>query len=650
MSDRSKFLLAVHNHQPVGNFLSVFEQAFADCYLPFLREALKHPRFKFAAHYSGPLLEHMHDREGEAWDILRSLVKRGQVELLGGGFYEPILSVIPERDRFGQLALMNDFLEEHFGVRPRGIWLTERVWEPDLPRTLSQAGVEYTFLDEEHFHYAGVRDIHNYYVTEDEGRTVKLFPIDKKLRYLIPFHELGDVETYFGKVAARGGLAILGDDGEKFGLWPGTKKWVYDQGWLSRFLCFLEDRHVETLTPADALEDRPPAGRVYLPPASYEEMMEWALAPEAAETFKKVKESVPAEARRFLRGGFFREFFLKYPESNHLHKRMVVVSREVAAAGDAVAQRELFRGQGNDPLWHGVFGGLYLPHLRESAYEHLLKAERTIPSEPGWRLFDFDADGRNEAFARGDSFGLLVKPDFGGSLIEIDYYPLARNLTDVLSRRKEAYHSRPVEPGTSSGKSIHEMEKILPAGAERLLRYDPGPRSSALDYVFSAEARIDDLIDGRLGGPDAAFVQLYEPKIEGAVLRLSRRSILSVGREAFSLDIGKDIELREGGVFVRYRLRNLGSEDVSFIFGSEWNLYQVPEEVECAGSEISLASGRLFLAGTPMFEKKFYPLQTVSQSERGYDIIHQGYCFLLMWKIDLSSGEDIGLLIQLGKH
>jgi 4-alpha-glucanotransferase len=152
MSDGSKFLLAVHNHQPVGNFLSVFEQAFADCYLPCLRNVHKHPRFKFAAHYSGPLLEYMRDREGEAWDILRSLVKRGQVELLGGGFYEPILSVIPERDRLGQLGLMNDFLEEHFGVRPKGIWLAERVWEPDLPRTLSKAGVEYTFLDEEHFH------------------------------------------------------------------------------------------------------------------------------------------------------------------------------------------------------------------------------------------------------------------------------------------------------------------------------------------------------------------------------------------------------------------------------------------------------------------------------------------------------------------
>jgi 4-alpha-glucanotransferase len=650
MSDGSKFLLAVHNHQPVGNFLSVFEQAFADCYLPFLRNVHKHPRFKFAAHYSGPLLEYMRDREGEAWDILRSLVKRGQVELLGGGFYEPILSVIPERDRLGQLGLMNDFLEEHFGVRPKGIWLAERVWEPDLPRTLSKAGVEYTFLDEEHFHYAGVHDIHSYYITEDEGRTVKLFPIDKKLRYLIPFHELGEVESYLGQLAACGGLAILGDDGEKFGLWPGTKKWVYDQGWLDRFLLFIEDRHVETLTPAEALKDRPPAGRVYLPPASYEEMMEWALMPEAAETFKKFKASVPAEARRFLRAGFFREFFLKYPESNHLHKRMVLVSREVAAAGDAVAQRELFRGQGNDPLWHGVFGGLYLPHLRESAYEHLLKAERAIPSEAGWRLFDFDADGRNEAFSRDDSFGLLVKPDFGGSLIEIDSYPLARNLTDVLSRRKEAYHVRPIEPGASSGKSIHEMEKILPAGAERLLRYDPGPRSSALDHVFSAEARLDDLIEGRLGGQDADSVQPYELKIDSTVLRLTRSSVLSVGRETVFLDIEKAIELREGDVFVRYKLRNLGSEDASFIFGSEWNLYQIPDEVECIGPEISLASGRLFLASTPPFEKKAFPLQTVSQSERGFDIIHQGYCFLLMWKIELSPGEDIGFQIQLGKR
>ena len=100
MADRPlRFLLAVHNHQPVGNFESVFARGFEVCYRPFLRAVRTRPSFRFAAHYSGPLLEYMRRRERECWDILTELVRRGQIELLGGGFYEPILAVIPERDR-----------------------------------------------------------------------------------------------------------------------------------------------------------------------------------------------------------------------------------------------------------------------------------------------------------------------------------------------------------------------------------------------------------------------------------------------------------------------------------------------------------------------------------------------------------------------
>jgi alpha-amylase/alpha-mannosidase (GH57 family) len=216
------FLFAVHNHQPVGNFPAIFKAAFADCYRPLLEGLAAHPGFKFALHFSGPLWEYMEKHERGCWDIVRELVGRGQVELLGGGFYEPILSVIPEADRIGQIRMMSDFLGQSFGRRPRGLWLAERVWEPGLPGALAAAGIEYTLLDEEHFHYAGVRELAATYITEDAGRTLRVFPIDKTLRYYIPFRPLEDIDRYLGSIRDAGGTAILGDDGEKFGLWPGT--------------------------------------------------------------------------------------------------------------------------------------------------------------------------------------------------------------------------------------------------------------------------------------------------------------------------------------------------------------------------------------------------------------------------------------------
>lgn len=66
-----RFLFAVHCHQPVGNFGHVFDKAFDDCYEPFLNVVARHPAFKFALHFSGPLWEHMEKHRKEC----RTLVK-----------------------------------------------------------------------------------------------------------------------------------------------------------------------------------------------------------------------------------------------------------------------------------------------------------------------------------------------------------------------------------------------------------------------------------------------------------------------------------------------------------------------------------------------------------------------------------------------
>lgn len=643
------FLLAVHNHQPVGNFRSVFEKAFHDCYRPFFEEIRKHPRLKLTVHFSGPLWEYMQSEERVCWDLIRELAKKGQVELLGGGFYEPVLSVIPEEDRLGQLGMMSRFLEREFGTKPRGAWLTERVWEPSLAKTLAKAGIEYTLLDQEHFHYGGIADIHKIYITEDEGYGLKLFPIDKKLRYLVPFEKLDDVRTYLDSIRSRGGLAILGDDGEKFGLWPGTKKWVYEDGWLARFLDFLESADIRTRTYSEALEAFAPGGLVYLPPASYEEMMEWVLEPQDAEIFLRMKAQSPPEARRYLRGGFFREFFLKYHEANHLHKRMLFVSRRVREQGDAEARTELYKSQCNDPYWHGIFGGLYLPHLREDAYAHLLRAEKRMPRPSGWQELDLDLDGQAEIMGQGEIFGLLLKPSSGGSLIELDYYPLSRNLTDVLSRRRESYHAQKAA-GASEGKSIHEIVKELPTGAERLLRYDWYPRASCLDHFLHPATTPENFqnIDYREQGD---FVnQPYEFKISGTSLRLFRDGHVWMDGERAPFSVQKVIVPRNEEVLVRYTIQNGSDRTIDIRFGSEWNFYQIPEEWDLGATGVRLVQGRVIFEAQPRPEFWHFPLQTLSQSEQGYDIIHQGICLVPNWKITLPGRTIFSAEIRLREH
>ncbi len=636
-----EFLFAVHNHQPVGNFPPIFKAAFANCYRPLLEGLAAHPSFKFALHFSGPLWEYMEKNERNCWDLVRELGGRGQVELLGGGFYEPILSVIPEDDRIGQVRMMSDYLSENFGQRPRGLWLAERVWEPDLPGTLAAAGIEFTLLDEEHFRYAGIRDLSTTYITEDAGHGLRVFPIDKTLRYYIPFHSLEDIETYLGSVRDAGGTAILGDDGEKFGLWPGTHKWVYEDGWLQKFLAFIEDRQIRMMSFSEYLDTHPPAGLVYLPPASYEEMMEWVLEPDAQTAYAKLKATAGPEARRFLRGGLFRDFFRKYPEANALHKRMIMVSGAVRAAGVSGEDlRDLYKGQCNDPYWHGVFGGLYLPHLRESAYHHLLEAEKDTPDPEGWETLDYDCDGRDEIVFRDRTFGLLAKPAAGGTLAEIDYRPWSRNLSDVLSRRREAYHQQqagPASGGAGAGKSIHELGKALPAEAADLMRTDRRPRYSLVDHFFRAGTTPEDL-DGIDFGEQGDFADgAYSCETSGRELRLERRGTVLTGEERVPVAVRKAIVSADGALRVDIEIENLSGGALDLTYGSEWNLLAFPHEIELLGkSGAALYGGALAFEPEGADDVRSFALRTLSQSEGGFDIIHQGFCLCPVWSMGWS--------------
>jgi alpha-amylase len=98
-------LLGIHNHQPRGNFDHVFAQGYADCYWPFLSAIERHPQIRLSLHYPGPLIEWLEHHHPDYFDRLAERVEAGQVELMGGAFYEPMLSVLPERDAQGQLTL-----------------------------------------------------------------------------------------------------------------------------------------------------------------------------------------------------------------------------------------------------------------------------------------------------------------------------------------------------------------------------------------------------------------------------------------------------------------------------------------------------------------------------------------------------------------
>ena len=509
--------LLIHAHQPCGNFEHVFEKAYEDSYLPFLQQLEKHPGIHVGLHYSGPLLTWFEKHRLEYFDRLKKLVQSGQVELVGGGFYEPILVSIPPEDQCEQITRLASYLEQHFGQRPSGAWLAERVWEPQLPTALANANVAYTLVDDMHFLAAGFEpeELFGAYIAEDRGKSVWLYPGQKKLRYIVPFGKVEEVITFLREAANvhPGGVAAMGDDMEKFGVWPGTHKLCYEEGWLADFFTELEKNSdwLDVCTPGEYLASHSPLGRADLPTASYTEMMEWALPTRVRQRFHAVLQEFGSrpEVLAFLRGGSWRGFFRKYPESNLLHKKILRVSARIAAAAAAPACNErekqaadlaeardlLLRAQCNDAYWHGIFGGIYAPHLRTDPARNLIRAEaiadRLTPgaSAPRVEMLDYDADGATELLFSSPEFQALLKPSDGGTLAALDFRPAAATLINSILRRPEAYHTRLREAAagtspTGAAVSIHEQTRVKEPGLERFLRYDRWPRHAFRILIF----------------------------------------------------------------------------------------------------------------------------------------------------------------------
>jgi len=502
-------VLIVHDHQPVGNFDTVFQQAFDDAYAPFLSFLERHPEVRLALHTSGPLLQWLAMHQRDYLVRLRARVESGQVELWGGAFFEPILPAIPERDRRGQIRAMADWLELELGRRPRGLWLAERVWEPGLASSLAASDVAYTAVDDAHFVAAGLeRDrLWGHWLTEDQGQRLAVFPIHRELRYQIPFGEPEDTVALLRRVAGGGPgrIAVLGDDGEKFGVWPGTRVRCYDEGWLDRFADALSAHPwIELRTPAEAIAHHPPLGLVYLPTASYHEMQEWALPPEAQARYQRAAERLRPEfgdaALDLLRGGHWRAFQARYPESNRIHKRMLRASHQLwkTPREDDARWREtrvhLWRSQCNCPYWHGVFGGLYLPHLRSAIYRELIAAEVGVATgAPRVEVDDLDFDGFADALLETSAWAAWISAR-GGRLWAFDDRETLWNYGDTLARRPEYYHRqlKDAVPGGGEGRSIHDVLRVKEPGLAALVEtYDEHGRDSFLDRWSEADASAD---------------------------------------------------------------------------------------------------------------------------------------------------------------
>ncbi len=693
-----QFIFCLHNHQPVGNFDHIFEWAFKDCYNRTIKILKEYPEFRFAVHHSGPLLEWIKSNHPEYLTDIREMREKGQVEIIGGGFYEPIFSIISEDDIQGQIGLMQEFCEKEFGLRPEGFWTAERVWDPDIPSLVSGFDLKYTLLDDIHFRYAGIKAerLYGYFLTERLDKKICVFPIDKFLRYSIPFKLPEETISYFKeRTEALGDAAfVYGDDGEKFGLWPETYQWVFKEKWLRKFVeAILNEDWIEMVHPSEYIKMRPARGRAYLTQGSYFELSEWALPAEAANRLVGLNNEIKEWGREeefysFLKGGVWNNFLNKYPESNAINKRTLLLSKEIAQVetesqdGLIEIKKELYKSECNCAYWHGLFGGIYLGNLRHALYEHLLKAESLLVENKNNDDIDiiqadFWNEGSEQILMRSKEQSLIIVPGHGGMISEIGIYNKSFNILNCVQRKYEAYHDllHDIDDNIEDdgeAKSIHDRVIVKEKGLKNYLVFDSSRRYSFKEIILEEIPGPEDLMSGKADVLDCGLLE-YNSHIGmekgGVVINLSR--VIDYKDSDISINKKFIISNNSAGLEASYSVSGLanlflGIElNINLLGGHDDNRFYEIEGLgvderylDSIGSCSNISQFALvnkfdnfkivitFSKGVTLLR---YPVFTVSQSDSGFEKNFQGSSLLLIQK--LAEGvNDFDIRIEIVKE
>lgn len=656
MSQRVSLLFGVHAHQPVGNFPSVLSDAHLRCYKPFFQVLYRYPDFRFAVHFSGWLLDYLMQHFPEDMTLLREMVMRKQVELFGAGDTEPILAVIPNRDRMGQIEMFSRKLAAKLGQRPQGAWLTERVWESTVVPALADCGIRYVIVDDYHFLCAGKtsEELNGYFTTEEDAHKLDLFPISEPLRYKIPFSPVEETVAYLESLADHQQstskvAAVYFDDIEKFGIWPETYHWVYEKGWLERFIqSVLASKKIRTQHYSEYHASEKTRGIIYLPTVSYIEMNEWTLPAQSANTYGDLVQQAKTsgwyeQKKAFLRGGIWRNFFSRYPESNWMHKRMLGLSARLNSLQKnqrtTQMQQKLYESQANDAYWHGLFGGLYLPHLRRAIYNALVELEALLDGcthRPACFTEDTDLDGVAEAYLQNGVLQAVMKLDSFASICELDAYTLKHNFGDTLRCQSEHYYQK-IQPGEHESTS-HAISGIASAhdrisykheiNAEDIIA-DDHPRSLFVDRLdngfVSYRSLASALENNHFQSENTPYPIHKHIILDENILQVSYRFTAKMA-QVFSTEINLAMPSCDG---IGGRYIHQGK-----IPGGFGQLLELTELTEITLDDDTLSGGIVLKTSAPVMFRA-HPHFTVSQSESGFEKIMQAVTLLLEWPVTM---------------
>jgi len=533
MDKRINLVLCAQGHFPSGTAEENFEAFYNNEIKPLVSALDKYPRINMAFHYSGVILYWIERHHPELFMLLEDLLSRKQVEFLGGGFYNPILPIIPMTDKIGQIEMLTTYLRKHFGKKPQGCWLPAMAWEQNLVGPLTSCGMSYTFLEDHQFSAAGIKpgEDGNYFpcITEDQGKLITVFPVAGAIgRKMWNGNPLKILSEIYSSAKAPETVMVIPVGGS---LVPGKNEGRRDY-----------DKIFGELSKADP-------------------QIEFTTAARLFKNLTALKKAYFSGVWSSGENGMYpRQFLSDHSEADGIYAKMIYVHTLInnQLRGDKTRKRtameELWKAQdsGVSHLGSSAYPGLLHSPVRKAAYRSLLEAEKITREKkkftPSLSVFDFDLDGEGEYILQDDKLNCFIKMK-GAGIFELDYLPCTWNYMDTLA---------PADSPTAATAGSF-------SGSER--------RCAFVDWLFPENTAPEALGPNGAKGGRYCSVEKYEVS---EIDRVRRKVIFGLPPKPAlpfgDIGIEKTWQLKKNSLSVEYALKNSGPKEINFIFSPSIDL------------------------------------------------------------------------------
>lgn len=414
----------------------IFDKDYTTVYKPVMQFLFGNPDFKMTFAFNGPQIEYFEKKHPEFLEILKLLISRKQIEVLGGGYYDPAFPLLFPMDRTGQIELLTSEIRRVTGKRPRGITICGSIWDYSLVTSFNNSGMEYVLLDETLIPSEKLKMVP--LIMSDKGRAISILPLFSSLKdYDKPSADsfLKEIQKKCQKAEKNSPVRI-----------SESAKCISLQFTHEDFKELLEINFLEELNKSLKNQDKFCTDTVYsylkttnvripayISSGMSAEVAQWGMIP---------YESVKLDKRYPVT---IYDLFQIYPQSRALYDRMLYLSLLVNQShGDRQrkndARQKLWAAQNGDGFICTSKGAFVSSTYRQQAYKNLTDAERILRQCGTFKetvsSFDYNSDGLIEYISRMQNYFSVISLQ-GGAIRELDIFKSSGNFADNLNRVKD---------------------------------------------------------------------------------------------------------------------------------------------------------------------------------------------------------------------